>query len=88
MVVAVCLVFSPEISVAQLINTQFALQNELGVEITPTYPRPNEKVSIKLSLYTDNLDSATITWYKDGKNVLGGKGEKNYSFQQLLCQEP
>lgn len=62
-------------------NTSYALSNELGAEITPAYPRPNEDVSINLTLYTDDLNSATITWYKDGKNVLSGKGQTSYSFK-------
>jgi hypothetical protein len=33
-----------------------------------------------LTLYTDDLNSANITWYKDGKSVLSGKGETKYSF--------
>lgn len=63
------------------INIPYALSNELGVEIIPKYPRPNETVFINLSLYTDDLNSATITWYKDGKNVLSGKGETRYYFK-------
>ncbi|MEK7116651.1 MAG: hypothetical protein AAB837_00610 [Patescibacteria group bacterium] len=71
----------PIVSFAQInINVPFALTNELGVEIIPTYPRPNEPVFINLTLYTDDLNSADIFWYKDGKNVLSGKGEIRYSF--------
>jgi len=66
---------------AQNVNIPYALTNELGVEVVPTYPRPNETVSINLSLYTDDLNSADIIWYKDGKNVLSGKGKTNYYFK-------
>ncbi len=73
--------FLPIVSLAQLnINVPFALSNELGVEVIPNYPRPNEPVFINLTLYTDDLNSADITWYKDGKAVLSGKGKVNYSF--------
>jgi len=71
----------PFVSQAQTnINTSFSLQNELGVEITPSFPRPNETVLINLTLFTEDLNSADITWYKDGRTVLSGKGETKYSF--------
>lgn len=74
----------PLASFAQMspnINVPYAISNELGVEITPEYPRPNEMIYINLTLYTDDLNSADITWYKDGKAVLSGKGETKYSFR-------
>lgn len=58
-----------------------ALPNELAVEMIPNYPRPDEMVFINLSLYTDDLNSANIAWYKDGKLVLNGKGQTKYSFR-------
>jgi hypothetical protein len=58
-----------------------SLSSELGVEIIPTYPKPNQNVSINLTLYSGDLNSADITWYQNGKNVLSGKGEKRYSFK-------
>ena len=82
---AISMLVLPIVSLAQLnnqnVNVPYALSNELGVQILPTYPRPNEDVSIKLTLYTDDLNSANISWYKDGKNVLSGKGKINYSFK-------
>jgi hypothetical protein len=75
------IVFLPIISLAQTTNTSHALTNELGVNVLPTYPKPNDTVSINLTLYTDDLNSANINWYKDGKEVLSGKGETTYSFK-------
>ena len=76
------LAFLPLISFAQIdINIPFALSNELAVEIIPNYPRQNELVFINLALYTDDLNSAKISWYQNGKLVLEGTGEKNYSFR-------
>jgi hypothetical protein len=66
---------------AQAVNMPYALSSELNVEIIPTYPRPNEMVFVNLALYTDDLNSADISWYQDGKNVLSGKGEVKYSFK-------
>lgn len=77
---------SPVFSFAQnnqglQINLPYAMENELGVQIIPNYPRPNELVFLNLTLYTEDLNSANIIWYKDGKNVLSGKGEIRYSFK-------
>lgn len=74
------MIISPVVSFGQTVNLPYALSGELGFDIEPIYPRPNQNVSILLTLYTDNLNSADIAWYKDGKNVLSGKGETNYSF--------
>lgn len=74
-------VFFPLISLAQLnINIPYALSNELGVEIIPDYPKPGEAVYINLTLYTADLNSAEISWYKNDKPVLTGVGETKYSF--------
>jgi len=62
-------------------NQPHALSNELVVETSPTYPQPYEDVQISLSLYTGDLNSANITWYEDGKEVLSGKGEKVFNFK-------
>jgi hypothetical protein len=71
----------PTFCLAQSINTAASLQNELGVEISPDYPGPNKKVSISLSLFTDDLNSATIVWYLNDQKVLEGVGETKYSFK-------
>lgn len=79
--IGVGMVVLPIISSAQInVNVPFALSNELGVEIIPNYPRPNEPVFINLTLYTDDLNSADISWYRNDKLVLSGKGKVNYSF--------
>lgn len=76
------LAVSPVVTLAQFnIDTSYSLPNELGVEIIPTYPRPNEMVFVSLTLYTDDLNSADITWYQNGKAVLSGKGEVRHSFK-------
>lgn len=72
----------PTSAFAQIdLNIPFALSSELGVEIVPNYPRPNEMTYVSLALYTDDLNSADITWYRNGKSVLSGKGETRYSFK-------
>lgn len=71
----------PGISFAQNVNLGSTLSNELNVEVVPSYPGSHETVSVSLTLYTDDLSSADITWYKDGKNALSGKGATRYSFK-------
>ena len=74
--------FLPAQAEAQVgMSMPYTLSNELGVEVVPTYPRPNEKVFISLTLYSDDLNSADIAWYINGKNELQGKGKVNYSFK-------
>lgn len=76
------MVLLPAVSSAQMGGSaSYALPNELGVEIVPSYPKPNETVYINLTLYTDDLNSANIAWYNNGKVVLSGKGETRYSFK-------
>jgi len=85
MAASIIVAIFPASSSAQInlpsVNVPYALSNELGVGIIPDYPKPNEMVFINLSLYTDDLNSASISWYKDGKLALTGKGETKYSFR-------
>lgn len=71
----------PIISLAQInIDMPYTLSNELGVDIVPQYPNPYQKVSVSLSLYTEDLNSADISWYKNGKLDGQGKGKTTYTF--------
>lgn len=72
----------PAIALAQPNNNApFSLQDELETEIIPNYPKPGEMIWINLSMYTADLDSADIAWYRNGKQELIGKGLKQYSFR-------
>src|SRR3989344_3197820 len=76
-----CISVVPSFVGAQInVNIPYALSNELGIEIIPNYPRPNERVWVNLSLHTDDLNSADIAWYRGGKVELQGKGKVSYSF--------
>ena len=58
------LLLAPGFALAQFnVNIPFALENELNVEVVPTYPRPNESVLVTLTMYTADLDSADIAWF-------------------------
>lgn len=45
----------------------------------PANPKPHEAVTLTLSSYSFDVDSAFITWYLSGKQVRGGFGEKRLS---------
>lgn len=81
LILVVSLLVLPMISFGQTINIPFALSNELNVAISPTYPSPNETVFVNLTLYTEDLNSADIEWYQNGKKVLSGKGETKFNFE-------
>ena len=73
---------TPIFALAQLnIDIISALPSELGVEVIPDYPKPNSVVFVNLAMYTEDLDSAEIAWYLNGKVALQGKGAKQFSFR-------
>jgi hypothetical protein len=49
------------------------------MNIIPANPAPNEDVSITLQSYSEDLDSATISWFLNGKKVAFGIGKKTIS---------
>ncbi|MBN2094080.1 MAG: hypothetical protein JW740_01790 [Candidatus Zambryskibacteria bacterium] len=81
LLLSIIFAFLPIVSSAQTINLAQAFSNELDVDITPDYPGPNNLVSVNLNLYTADLDTAQIVWYKNNQKVLDGKGETRYSFK-------
>lgn len=62
------------------LNNVVSLPDELSIDISPEYPRPNSSVILSLRMYTEDLDSALITWFKDGKKEREGVGLKNFTF--------
>lgn len=75
------ILLTPFYSSAQFnINLDATLQDELNVEIIPTYPKPNEMVYIKLDMYSEDLDKAEITWNQDNKILIKENGKKTYNF--------
>lgn len=77
----ILVIIYPSLASAQTVDLPFALSGELGIDMAPRYPKPQELVSIELSLYTEDLNSADITWRQNGKLMLGGKGATSYSFK-------
>ena len=56
-------------------------QTQVSLETIPVSPGPNEQVAATLDSYGTDLNSATITWYLNGKKMLSGKGQKGFSFR-------
>ncbi len=56
------------------------LKTDVGVQINPENPGPNEQVSVTLSSFATDLNSATVTWQVGGKTIKSGKGSKTFSF--------
>ena len=54
--------------------------SELRAVVSPTNPGPNEKTSIRLSSYLNDLDACDYEWKLGGLTVSSGIGEKNFSF--------
>ena len=55
------------------------IANDIYIDVIPQNPTPGEEVSVKLSSYLVNLDSALITWYENNKKISSGIGLKSYS---------
>ncbi|MEK9181669.1 MAG: hypothetical protein AAB786_01485 [Patescibacteria group bacterium] len=56
-----------------------ASSSSVLVNIAPENPAPHEDVTIDLSSYANNLDSVSILWSLNGRNVLSGIGKKSFS---------
>ncbi len=63
------------------------LSGELSINLVPEIPRPGENVSVRLEMYTENLDSANISWFLNEKLVQKGKGLRTYSFRAPTSDE-
>lgn len=54
--------------------TAHAQTNELTLQVSPQYPRPNGPITIKAASGDTDIDVATFTWYVNGKVFQKGKG--------------
>lgn len=81
LVLALSLSFLPSIVFGQFDSGFGNMASELSIELIPEYPRPNENVYLRLSLYTADLNSADIFWYKNDKLEASGKGLVTYQFR-------
>lgn len=72
--------FLPEVGMvdAQLLNfdpSQIQLQNELVATLSPEVPAPGEKLEIRITSYSFDINRAAIVWRLNGKTVKQGMGE-------------
>ncbi len=54
--------------------TAHAQTNELTLQVSPQFPRPNGEVTVKAASADTDIDVATFTWYVNGKVFQKGKG--------------
>lgn len=54
------------------------LEEQIGAEMSPKFPKPGETVKITLSAFGTDLNIANITWFVDSKIVKQGKGQKTF----------
>lgn len=52
----------------------------LFIQSTPKVPAPNEEINLRLISYELNLETSSIIWRVDGKEVAGGIGQTTFSF--------
>lgn len=68
-----------QINTTQIGNGYGAFSNpDSGMTITtfPEFPRPGEKMIVKVEGYSTDISLATITWFVDGTSVKSGPGER------------
>ncbi len=74
------LLLSIFLNISIFANTSYAqignLSEDIIVDISPEYPRPDSRVFISIESYATNLNSAYIDWVVDGKTALKGTGQK------------
>jgi hypothetical protein len=54
------------------------LEEQIGSEMSPKFPKPGEAVKITLSAFGTDLNLANITWSIDDKIIKQGKGQKTF----------
>ncbi len=57
-----------------------SVQTSVNIELVPQIPKAGDLVTVYLSSYSTNINTATITWRVDGKTIKSGVGEKTFSF--------
>ncbi len=56
-------------------------ESEISVETSPTNPEPYQDVTINLSSYATDLNSAIISWQMGSSTVLSGIGKTSYKLK-------
>ncbi len=55
-------------------------ESDINIETNPANPEPYQSVTISISSYATDLNTAIINWTSDGQTVLSGIGKTEYSF--------
>jgi hypothetical protein len=75
------IIFSTLIFMLFAFKANAQLQNgDISLEVNPPYPKANENVTASLSTFTTDLNTAKISWKKNGETLLEGIGKKTFSF--------
>lgn len=74
-ILAIVTILSPNVILAQTLP---GVSDPVTMVVSPNSPRPNERVTITLQSFSVDLNTATITWFVDGKRVSGGVGETSF----------
>lgn len=56
------------------------VRGQLDISTTPSYPGPNEQVTMRVQNFSLDLENATISWYLDGSLKKQEKGGKDFTF--------
>ncbi|OHA40935.1 MAG: hypothetical protein A3G59_01490 [Candidatus Taylorbacteria bacterium RIFCSPLOWO2_12_FULL_47_20] len=65
---------------AKTVFAQFSTASQdIELIVAPTYPLPNQNISITVSHFSINLDAAEITWFSGNKEISSGIGQKKIS---------
>jgi hypothetical protein len=81
LIILMCFFLVPYYSYSQGIS-QISLYSadDINVETIPNIPGPNESVQLKINSFSFNLNNYYVAWFKDGRQVLAGFGERNFRF--------
>ncbi len=67
---------------AQILNPNNIInEGDIDFKIEPEFPAPNESVTISIQSYVIDLNSTSISWAVDGKDVVKGYGVKMIQFR-------
>lgn len=72
---------STEDALKNLLKQQDDIRNSgASIAFDPEFPGPTETVEVRLTSYSFDVNSSYITWVRNGKTVLSGRGEGAYRF--------
>lgn len=66
---------------AQTAFPSFSSGASRKITVSPQYPKAFQDVTVTVEDYSQNIDTATISWSLNGKQVARGTGLKSYSFK-------